>query len=224
MTRLLAFYPRWWRDRYGDEMRGLLELAPARSSHRADLVRGALDAWLHPPAPSRLPALAALLGGALWTVVAAGVVAQPVPPDWPGYLIEVIPLALASVAYMLVALIGISLRAVDAGGRSIGLAVGLAVIVYLGWIVALGATVAGAVDGATLGALQAAAMAGSIAIGAVLVRTDDRLIGTLVLVAAVTMLIPWSAMWLAFGAAWTAIGIVLEWERRGRIRERRSAA
>ena len=33
------------------------------------------------------------VGGGLWTMVAARVVSQPVPPDWPGYLIEVVPVA-----------------------------------------------------------------------------------------------------------------------------------
>jgi hypothetical protein len=174
--------------------------------------------------PSRAPALAALLGGGLWTSIAAGVVAQPVPPDWPGYLVEVIPLALVAASCLLVALVGISLRAADAGGRLVGLAVGLAIIGYLGWIVVLGATIAGMVDSATLGASQAGAMVGSIAIGAILVRTDDGLVGTLVLVAAISMLIPWGVMWLVFGAAWTAIGIVLESERRDRIREWRGLA
>ena len=55
MTGVLRLYPRWWRRRYGDEMRALLEVAPARRGDRRDLVRGALDAWLHPPEPS-LPA------------------------------------------------------------------------------------------------------------------------------------------------------------------------
>ena len=224
MTQLLALYPGWWRRRYGVEMRALLELAPARPRDRVDLARGALDAWLHPPVPSHIPALAALLGGGLWTAVAAWVVAQPVPPDWPGYLLEVIPLALVSVACLLVAVVGIALRAADARGRSTGLAVGLAVIWYLGWIVALGATARNAVDGAALGAAQAAAMVATAAVGAVLVRAGDGLVGPLVLVAAAAMLVPWATMWLVFGAVWTAIGIVLDSERRRRTGGRRGVA
>ena len=94
MTGVLRLYPRWWRRRYGDEMRALLDVAPARRGDRRDLVRGALDAWLHPPEPSYLPALAALLGGGIWTMAAARVVSQPVHPDWPGYLMEVVPFAI----------------------------------------------------------------------------------------------------------------------------------
>jgi len=224
MTRLVALYPGWWRHRYGDEMRALLELAPVRPRDRLDLVRGAFDAWLHPPGPSRIPAFAALTGGGLWTVLAAGVVTQPVPPDWPGYLVEVIPLALVSVVCLLAALVGIALRVADAGGRSVGLAVGLAVIGYLGWILALWATERGAIDGATLGAMQAAAMVATVAIGVVALRAGDDRIGALILVAGAAMLIPWSVMWLAFGAAWTAIGVVLETERRDRIGAQRGVA
>jgi len=224
MTRLLRLYPGWWRDRYGDEMLGLLELAPARPRDQLDLLRGAFDAWLHPPTRSRIPALTALIGGGLWTVLAAGVVTQPVPPDWPGYLVEVIGLAVTSVGFLLIALVGIAMRAADAGGRSVRLAVGLAVIGYLGWMLALWATTAGAIDAATLGAAQGFALVATVAIGVVCMRTGDDRIGALVLVTGAAMLVPWSVMWLVFGAAWTAIGIVLEAERRDRIGGRRGVA
>ena len=56
-----------------------------------------------PPIPSRTPAVAALVGGGLWTVVAAGVLFQPAPPDWPGYLLEVVPTATLAVAFLFVA-------------------------------------------------------------------------------------------------------------------------
>ena len=224
MKRLVALYPRWWRRRYGDEMRALLELAPRGPGDRVDLLRGALDAWLHPPRPSHVPAVAALLGGGLWTIVAAGVVAQPVPPDWPGYIVDVIPLALVSVVCLFVSVVGIGLRAADAAGRSMGLAIGLAGIGYLGWAVALGGTAGAAFDGAALAAAQAAAMVATAAIGAIVLRNGDDLVGLLVLGAAVSMLIPWAAMWLLFGATWTAIGIVLEAERGRSAGARRGIA
>ena len=130
MTGVLRLYPRWWRRRYGDEMRALLEAAPPRRGHRRDLMRGALDAWLHPPEPSHVPAFAALLGGGLWTMIAARVVSQPVPPDWPGYLIEVVPVALVAAVFLLVAVVGIALRAADAHGRWTA----LAIVAALGWL------------------------------------------------------------------------------------------
>lgn len=48
MTRLLALYPRAWRQRYEAELRSLLEeLRPSRAD-RFDLFRGAFDAHRHP--------------------------------------------------------------------------------------------------------------------------------------------------------------------------------
>lgn len=48
MTRLLLLYPRPWRDRHGDEMDALLAARAPDLRDRLDLVRGALDAHLHP--------------------------------------------------------------------------------------------------------------------------------------------------------------------------------
>jgi hypothetical protein len=46
---LLRLYPREWRERYGEELSGQLEAeGPLRIGVVADLVRGALDAHLHP--------------------------------------------------------------------------------------------------------------------------------------------------------------------------------
>ena len=52
MTRLLRLYPRAWRERYGDEMLALLESQPTTLIDHLDLIRGALDARLHPQVPS----------------------------------------------------------------------------------------------------------------------------------------------------------------------------
>jgi hypothetical protein len=46
---LLRLYPRAWRERYGEELAAQLEAQrPLRMSVVADVVRGALDAHLHP--------------------------------------------------------------------------------------------------------------------------------------------------------------------------------
>ena len=45
---LLRMYPARWRRRYGDEMADLLGRQPLTLSPALDLVRGALDAHLHP--------------------------------------------------------------------------------------------------------------------------------------------------------------------------------
>ena len=48
MSGLLRLYPRRWRERYGEEFEELLAERPPSVRHRLDIVRGALDAHLHP--------------------------------------------------------------------------------------------------------------------------------------------------------------------------------
>ena len=48
MTMLLNLYPRAWRERYEDEFVALLEARPPDAHDRIDIVRGAIDARLHP--------------------------------------------------------------------------------------------------------------------------------------------------------------------------------
>jgi hypothetical protein len=84
MTRLLALYPRSWRDRYEDEFLSLIEDRPPDALDRIDIVRGAIDARLHPrrdlgrepghddPLPYNGPwsvrraGILTLIGGFLW--------------------------------------------------------------------------------------------------------------------------------------------------------------
>ncbi|HET6214779.1 MAG TPA: hypothetical protein VFE14_18070 [Micromonosporaceae bacterium] len=49
MTWLIRLYPRWWRERYGDEFAALLDDLPARSRPRlaVNIALGAVDARLH---------------------------------------------------------------------------------------------------------------------------------------------------------------------------------
>ena len=48
MNRLVGLYPREWRDRYEAEFLALLDVRPATFRDRFDIVRGAIDARLHP--------------------------------------------------------------------------------------------------------------------------------------------------------------------------------
>jgi hypothetical protein len=48
MTRLVALYPKSWRVRYEDEFLSLIEDRPPDALDRIDIVRGAIDARLHP--------------------------------------------------------------------------------------------------------------------------------------------------------------------------------
>jgi hypothetical protein len=70
MTRFIALYPRAWRDRYETEFLAILEEQPGGSLDHFDIVRGALDARLHPELAGgwqvRQPrSVAALLTGGL---------------------------------------------------------------------------------------------------------------------------------------------------------------
>jgi len=197
-------------------MSAVIEVVPLGLRDRVDLVRGALDAWLHPPTPSRIPAAGALLGGGLWTAAAAAVVFQPAPPDWPGYIVEILGLAFLAAAFLLAATLGCALRAGDLGGRAMATAVAFTIAAYLAWIGALAATAGGIVDGPTLAVAQTVAMLGTMLVGLVLVRAGDEAIGLLMLIGPIAMLIPWSVSWLFFGALWTAVGIVLSFERSRR--------
>ena len=67
MSGLLRLYPRQWRDRYGEEFEELLEQRPPSARHRLDIVRGALDAHLHP----QLVDLALDVGDALQRILLA---------------------------------------------------------------------------------------------------------------------------------------------------------
>jgi hypothetical protein len=212
-TTLIGLYPSAWRRRYGDEMAALLEEGPASFRGGVDLVRGALDVWLNPPTPSRVPIAAALAGGGLWTVVAAGVVFQPVPLDWPGYLAETLVMALLAVGFLFVATLGCVLRIADGQSRAAGVVTAVAGLGYLAWIAALGAAVAGVADGPTLATAQTVALVGTALVGVMLVRAGDEMIGLMLLAGASAMIVPWAVTWLAFGLAWTAVGLALAVER-----------
>jgi hypothetical protein len=204
---LIHLYPTAWRRRYADEMLATLEQRHVRARDRLDLVRGALDAWLHEP--SRVPAFAALGAGGLWTVVGAGVVAQPVPPDWPGYLLETLPLAALATALGCLATIGCWARRSDGAGRAGGFAIVLAVVGHVAWIVALIAAWLGAGYGAQTIAAQALGALGSVLVGLTLLRSADEQIGSVLVIAPAIMLFGWPIAWLGFGLGWTLVGALL---------------
>jgi hypothetical protein len=204
---LLRLYPRAWRERYEAEMLAMLEQFRLGPRGRLDLARGAIDARLM--APTRLPAVAALVAGAMWTFAGAGIVAQPAPPDWPGYLLETLPLAMIAVAAGAVATIGCWARRRDGAGRSGTVAIGLAVAGHIAWLVALAAALIGVEYGAVTAAAQGLGAIGCLLVGVVLLRSGDERIGGLLVLAPALMMFGWPAAWLAFGLAWTLVGVLL---------------
>lgn len=216
-TVLIRLYPRAWRDRYEDEFLAVLEAVPRTRTVTVDVVRGALDAHLHPAEPSPAPGLAAVIGGGLWLLGAAQIAALPIPPDWPGYLIDSLPLALLAVIALTVAVVGVWLREDGRGGvagRRFGrLGVVLSVAGHLAWAVALASALTGIGYGAHVAVASTAAGLGTIMVGLALAAAGDWPVAGLILVAPVLLLIPpWlvpsPATWMAFGAIWIGVGAI----------------
>jgi hypothetical protein len=204
---LLRLYPRAWRDRYEAEMLAVLEQFELGPRGRLDLARGAIDARLL--APTRLPAAAALLAGGLWTVAGTGIVVQPAPPDWPGYLLELLPLAMVAVAAGALATIGCWARRRDGAGRMGTLAIGLTIAGHVLWLVALAAAFVGVGYGPVTAVAQDLGALGCFLVGFVLLRTGDERVGGLLILAPTLMMFGWPVAWLAFGLAWTLVGVLL---------------
>jgi len=139
----------------------------------------------------------------------AGVLAQPVPPDWPGHLLETLSLGALAIVAQTLALIGCWARSSDRGGRR-GAVVALAVVVsQLFWALALLAGFMNVADSATLAAGQAVGALGCLAMGLLLLRAGDEPIGLILVAAPPVLLFGWPIAWLAFGLAWTGIGFIL---------------
>lgn len=215
-ARYVGLYPRAWRERYGDELEALLEANHLGLRSRVDLVRGALDAHLHPPAPSPLPVVAALTASALATAHAVVLAAQPVATDWPGYLEDALPLIIGAVAALMPAVVGLWLKLGDADGLLGRLGLSLALVGHLAWFVALLAAAGHVAYGPLTAAAATVAMAGTAALGVALAGQARFRLGVLVAVAALAGVVPPAFGWPLFAAAWTAVALVLVIEFGGR--------
>lgn len=215
-SRYIGLYPRAWRDRYGDELEGILEQERVGLRERLDLVRGALDAHLHPVVPSYLPVLAAVTASALAVSHALALASQPVPTDWPGYLQEALPLIVGSVAAIIPALLGLWLKLGDADGALGRLGVILAVVGHVVWLLVLAAAAARLAYGPLTAAAATLAMAGTAVLGVALVGRGRFVLGALLAGAGLAGVAPPVWGWPAFAAAWTAVAVVLVLEHPDR--------
>jgi hypothetical protein len=211
----LRLYPSRWRARYEDEVRALLEERPPRPRDTLDLVRGALDAWLHPPIPSRVPGIAAIVGGGIWTLWSVVIMTDATAPDWPGYLEEMLLSAVLAVGALVVALTGAWLRIGDDATRVERLAIALALTGHAAWLILLFGAISGLVYGAPTAVASTAAAIGAVLVGFCLVAADDVRVGALVATAAVGLLIPFVGGWLVFGVCWMAAGLAMLTNPRG---------
>jgi hypothetical protein len=202
-------YPSRWRARYEAEVRALLDDRPPRRRDAFDLARGALDAWLHPSTPSRLPGAIAIGTGSIWIVWSMVILTSPAPPDWPGYLEEMLLSAIVAVAGLTIAVIGAWLRVGDDATRVERLAIGIAVAGHAAWFVLLLGALAGLIYGAPTAAASTVAAIGTALVGFCLFAVNDERVGALLAVAAVGLLVPFSVGWLVFGAGWLGAGIAM---------------
>jgi hypothetical protein len=87
MTALIRLYPPAWRERYEAEFLGILEARPPSRRDRMDIVRGALDARLHPEIPGRPDAPGRSMQTAGW-VAASSIAAGAVFLAWVGLIVR----------------------------------------------------------------------------------------------------------------------------------------
>ena len=214
---MLRLYPTRWRARYEDEVRALIEDRPTRRRDVLDLARGALDARLHPPVPSRIPAVAAIAAGGVWTVWSLLILTGPAPPDWPGYVEEMLLSALAVVAVLVLAVTGAWLRLGDDATSFERVSISLALAGHGAWFVLLLAAAVGIAYGAPTAVASTVAAVGTMLVGFALMTANDMRVGALVAIAAVGLLVPYTIGWLVFGLGWVAAGFAMfENPRRGR--------
>lgn len=215
MSRLVALYPRAWRDRYEIEFRALMAERPPTTTDRLDVLRGAIDARLHPqvgrtdPAPSSaIPSGAvagamAVLGGVLWALSGVAFYVAPYNVDF-GYkesgssvLLAVAGATLTALAVVAVArfLPGRHVLLTAAASGSLLGAVALLLpwpVVVIGfWVTIAGTVMFGLLSTPRLG-LTGILVAGA-AVLALGVNTEDE---------RALLLVP-------LGAAWALLGIVL---------------
>jgi hypothetical protein len=215
MTRLVRLYPAAWRERYEVELRALLDERPPDVLDRLDIIRGAIDAHLHPqrhhspPEPAgtqarrRLAGSVATLGGVIWALASVGFYGAPYINDL-GYKDSGSVVLLGATAAAVTALAAVMIirltadRSVVLWGSAAAIAVG-AIGLVLPWpIVALGFF--GAVIGTLLFGLIGTSRLGPaylvLGVGALLAlgfNTEDG-----------------RALWLIpLGAAWVIVGTMM---------------
>jgi hypothetical protein len=208
-ARWLRLYPRAWRRRYETEMLAVLEARPVTNRVRVDLVRGALDAHVHPISPPSPGLVAPVAAGVAWIAAGGAALAEPTPPDWPGYMLWTLPLGLIGAAAGMRIVWGAGRRSGLHAPAGSGAALLMALVGHLVWIAALLVAVVGGPYGAITGAVQSIAALGTIAVGLARWRDADHPMAEALLIAGGSMLVPTPAAWIVAGAAWLSTGLVV---------------
>ena len=128
-------------------------------------------------------------------------------PDWPGFLLETLPVAVIGAAA--------ALRVVLQTGRRSGLeartgttvALLIALAGHVAWILSLAAAAVGGPYGAITGAMGASAAVGIILVGVVPSRAHDHPTAEGLLAVGAAMLIPSPVAWVVAGGAWIGVAV-----------------
>jgi hypothetical protein len=203
----LRLYPRAWRDRYEPEMLAVLEGRPVDWRTRVDLVRGALDAHVHPMTSPSIPVLAAIFAGVAWIVAGLAAATQPLPPDWPGFLIETLPVGLVGAVAALRVVLAVGRRSGLGGPRGTGLALATALVGHVALMLALAVALVGGPYGSITGAALSIAGVGTVLVGLVRARAGDHPLAGAVLIAGAALLVPTPVAWPVAGVAWIALAV-----------------
>jgi hypothetical protein len=205
--RWLAAYPGWWRERHAVEMAAILDERPPGWGDRLDLLHGALDAHIRGEGGRPMVApLAALVAGAAWTMAGAAVLSLPSPPDWPGHVLETLPLAFVGAVALTLAIVGLARRAWAAATVALEVALVVTTLAGLAWAATFGLALLGGPYGAVTAAAQGLAALAAIWLGLLVQRAGVHPFGTIIIVTGGALLVsgPWA--WLAIGGTWTVIG------------------
>jgi hypothetical protein len=201
----LRLYPRAWRDRYADELTAVLESGPVGRWTQIDLLRGALDAHVHPLFPPPAPVLPALIAGVAWVVTGLASSLQPLLPDWPGFLLETLPVAVVGAVAAMRAVIQSARRSGLESPRGTTVAITAASLGHGLWVAALVSAALGGPYGAITGATGAMAAIGTVLVGVLRSRADDHPTAECLLIVGAAMLIPLPMAWVVAGGAWIGL-------------------
>jgi hypothetical protein len=216
VSRLVDLYPPAWRERYLAELEDLLADRPPTVRDRLDILRGAIDAWIHPQVGAGEPrqengalgsrvfaGAAAVVGGGLWIAGALTINATQLNPGF-DYK-EPTAGVLLLVAGMLVTALAATAMAgsVVVGSRSVGpAAIGMllgAMLTAMPWPMLIigfyGYILATLVFGTVLARSAGRAVGGVLAVAALILSAfnvqDER-----------------ALIAIPFGLAWIAVGSI----------------
>ena len=143
MSASLRLYPQAWRERYGDELVALLEERPASLLDHLDLIRGALDARLHPQVRGsgatpgkessvnqRILAIMAAAGGVVWAAGLAAWLTSPMTADGGHDTSVVVPAIAVAITLMGIAVGELGTRPGNDGSRLVGHAIAATSVVF----------------------------------------------------------------------------------------------